>query len=74
MGGYRPTTKPPKQASHLANDVYRGQIPLREVHQHVLVRDIQLNALGVLDASSLRIATTLSLPHHKGAGGADDFI
>ena len=33
-----------------------------------------INALGVLDSASLRIATTLSLPHHKSAGGADDFI
>jgi hypothetical protein len=74
MGGYKPTTKPPEQINRLTNDVYKGGIPLREVHQHVLVRDVKLTALGVLNAPSIRIVSTLSLPHHTGAGGEDDFL
>ena len=27
VGGYKPTTKPPKQTNRLANDAYRGQTP-----------------------------------------------
>ena len=74
MGAGKATTQPPKQAHRLAKDVYSGQIPLREIHEHVLIRDVKLNALGVLDNATTRLATALSIPHHAGAGGEDDFL
>ena len=74
MGGYNPTTKPPEQANRLAKDVYKGQLPNNEVHQHVLLRNVQLTAHGLLDPPSMRLAAGLLLPHHAGAGGEDDFV
>jgi hypothetical protein len=35
---------------------------------------VRLTALGVLDAATIRVAANLSLPHHLGAGGEDDFV
>jgi hypothetical protein len=70
----RPTTVAPTSARSLTNDVYSGQIPMTEVHQHVLVRDVQLDALGVLNPLSIRTALQVDLPHHHGAGGDDDFL
>ena len=74
MGGHKATTRPPTQASRLAKDVYSGQIPLREVHQHILIRDVKLDALGVINAATTRLAVALTIPHHAGAGGEDDFL
>ena len=73
MNGYLPTTQAPQQATRLAKDVYKGSIPLREVHQHILVRDIKLTALGVLDSRSMRLVSTINITHHAGAGGEGDF-
>jgi hypothetical protein len=71
--GFLPTTEPPLQATRLNKDVYKGSIPLREIHQHILLRDVKLTALGLLDPRSMRLACTLNIPHHVGAGGEDDF-
>jgi hypothetical protein len=74
MGGNKATTRPPTQASRLAKDVYSGQIPLSEVHEHILIRDVKLDALGVINAATTRLAVALPIPHHAGAGGEDDFL
>ena len=71
--GRRPTTVPPSNNS-LHKDLYSGQIPLTEIHQHILARDVQLTAHGILDPFSIKIALKISLPHHEGAGGEDDFL
>ena len=71
--GRKPTTLPPT-GNRLIEDVYSGKIPLSETDQHVLARDVRLNAHGTLDAPSLRLAANLPLPHHMGAGGPDDYI
>jgi len=71
--GFLPTTEPPLQAARLNKDVYKGSIPLREIHQHILLRDVKLTALGLLDPRSMRLACTLNIPHHVGAGSEDDF-
>jgi hypothetical protein len=71
--GRKPTTLPPT-GNRLIEDVYSGKIPLSETNQHVLARDVRLNAHGTLDAPSLRLAANLPLPHHMGAGGPDDYI
>ena len=70
----KPTTVAPTRPHSLNNDVYSGLIPITEVHQHVLVRDVQLNAHGVLNTNSIRVAVQVNLPHHQGAGGDDDFL
>ncbi len=33
-----------------------------------------MSALGKLDAETIRMAAKLEIPHHEGAGGAEDFI
>ena len=67
------TTTPPK-GIRLTRDIYSGRIPLSEVHGHALVRNVRLSALGILDTQSIRVAANLTLPHHAGAGGDDDFV
>ena len=51
-----------------------GRIPLEDVNKHILIRGVKLSALGKLDAKTIRMAATLEIPHHEGAGGKEDFI
>ena len=71
-GDQSATTIPPKGIRR-TRDIYSGRIPLNEVDKHVLIRNVRLTGLGVLDPPSTRLAATLPLPHHTGAGGDDDF-
>jgi hypothetical protein len=71
--GTRTATTQPPTGIRLTRDVYSGKIPLRETDRHALVRNVQLTALGILDPATTKIAASLSLPHHAGAGGEDDF-
>ena len=70
--------RPPKihnrpHASQGVSKKDEGEIPLPEVHQHTLLRDVKLTALGVLGDPSMRCACTLDTPYHTGTGGEDDF-
>jgi hypothetical protein len=47
---------------------------MEEVTNHVLVRDVGLDATGKLDNKTINLASNLKIPHHQGAGGEDDFI
>ena len=66
------TTKPPKPTRRL-KDVYSGRIPISELHQHLLIRNVGISAQGKLDPTTLQLAVKLKIPHHLGAGGEDDF-
>ena len=66
-------TNPPKSV-HRTRDLWTGKIPLREWDDHVLIRNVGLNSLGTLDKSTIKLAASLELPHHLGAGGEDDFV
>ena len=47
---------------------------MEDVTNHILVRDVGLDATGKLDNISIKLASKLKIPHHQGAGGEDDFI
>ena len=67
------TTTPPKPSRRL-KDVYSGRIPLDELNDHLLVRNVGISIQGKLDSTTLRLAAKLKIPHHMGAGGEDDFL
>ena len=54
--------------------LWTGKLPLEEWDDLVLIRNIGLNSEGILNASSLKLAACLKLPHHEGAGGVEDFV
>ena len=45
------------------------KLPIGEWDELVLVRNIGLNSVGVLNSISIRLAASLEIPHHEGAGG-----
>ena len=46
---------------------------MEAVSNHILIRDVGLDATGRLDQTTLNLATKLKLSHHVGAGGEEDF-
>ncbi len=50
-----------------------GRIPLDDASRHILVRGVGLSALGKLDWDTIKLAAKLEVPHHEGAGAAEDF-
>ena len=67
-----PTTTAPR-LSRLYKDLYLGGIPIAELDDHLLVRNVALSS-GKLSPDTVKIAAALSLPHHLGAGGPEDFV
>ena len=65
-------TDPPKSV-HLTRDLWTGKIPLNEWNEHALIRNVGLDSQGNLNSSTIKLAASLKLPHHLGAGGEDDF-
>ncbi len=49
--------------------LWKWRIPIVELDQILLVRDVILTADGKLSPVSLSIAAGLQFPHHVGAGG-----
>jgi hypothetical protein len=47
---------------------------MEDVDKHILIRGIGLSALGKLDSITIKLAAKSDIPHHEGAGGADDFV
>jgi hypothetical protein len=69
-----PTTTPPATNHGRMKHLWWGRIPLEDIDKHILIRGVKLSALGKLDIETIRMAAILELPHHEGAGGAQDFI
>jgi hypothetical protein len=67
-----PTIIDPR-ASKTRSQLYTGKIPIGELDQHLLVRNVALKPSGRLSPQTLGLAARLPKPHHKGAGGSDDF-
>jgi hypothetical protein len=60
----------PSSASQgAAGYLWKWRIPIVELDQILLVRDVILTADGKLSPGSLSIAAGLPFPHHVGAGG-----
>ncbi len=68
-----PTTSPPR-TSRLHSRLYTGRIPMNELHDHLLVRNLDISARGKLSPDSILLAAALSRPHRHGAGGDDNYI
>jgi hypothetical protein len=68
-----PTTTPPTTTHGKLSHLWWGRIPLEDVAKHILVRGVGLSALGKLDEDTIKLAANLSIPHHEGAGGEEDF-
>jgi len=73
-GKGKPTTSPPSTKYARTNHLWWGKIPMEDVTNHILVRDVGLDATGKLDNISIKLASNLKIPHHQGAGGEDDFV
>jgi hypothetical protein len=39
-----------------------------------MIRAIGMSALGKLNKTTIKLASQLSIPHHEGAGGVEDFV
>jgi hypothetical protein len=68
-----PSTTPPATKHARMNHLWWGKIPLEVISDHILIRDVGLNASGRLDKITLNLAAKLEIPHHVGAGGEEDF-
>ena len=55
-------------------NLWTGKLPIDKWDELVLVRNIGLNSLGVLNSTSIRLAASLEIPHHEGAGGENNFV
>ena len=55
-------------------NLWTGKLPIDEWDELVLVRNIGLNFVGVLNSTSIRLAASLEIPHHEGAGGEESFV
>ena len=65
--GGLPTTVTPTSDRNRVERLWRGRIPTEHLNDHILVRDIGLNARGKLDRITREIATGLNIPHNCGA-------
>ncbi len=65
------TTTPPKHLKGLEKYLWKWRLPFKELDQLLLVRNVGLDACGCLCKASRIIATSLSFPHHVGAGGEE---
>jgi hypothetical protein len=68
-----PSTTPPTTKYAMMNHLCWGKIPLEVIAEHILIRDVGLDASGKLDKITLNLAAKLEIPHHVGAGGEEDF-
>ncbi len=65
--GGLPTTVAPANDRDRVERLWRGRIPVEHLNDHILVRDIGLNARGKLDRITREIAAGLNIPHNCGA-------
>jgi hypothetical protein len=68
-----PSTTPPATKYARMNHLWWGKIPLEVIAEHILIRDVGLDASGKLDKITLNLAAKLEIPHHVGAGGEEVF-
>jgi hypothetical protein len=63
------TTVPPKHLKGLEKYLWKWRLPVNELDQLLLVRNVGLDANGCLCKASRILAASLRFPHHVGAGG-----
>ena len=57
-----------------STSLWTGKLPIGEWDKLALVRNVGLDSMGVLNSTSIKLAASLSIPHHEGAGGEEDFV
>jgi hypothetical protein len=65
--GEFPISTAPKNDQDRVERLWRGRIPIKHIDDHIITRDIGLNARGKLDQITREIASQLDIPHHCGA-------
>ncbi len=65
------TTDPPKHLKGLEKYLWKWRLPINELDQLLLVRNVGLDANGCLCKASRILAAALRFPHHVGAGGEE---
>ncbi len=45
---------------------------MEDVTNHILARDVGLDATGKLDNITIKLASKLKIPHHQSAGGEEE--
>ena len=57
------TTAIAPRTSRLLKNSYSGKVPLAELGQYLLIRNVALTPDGHLDEATLKLASELKLPH-----------
>ncbi len=65
------TTVPPKHLKGLEKYLWKWRLPVKELDQLLLMRNVGLDANGCLCKASRVLAASLKFPHHVGAGGEE---
>ncbi len=65
------TTVPPKHLKGLEKYLWKWRLPINELDQLLLVRNVGLDANGCLCKASRILAAALRFPHHVSAGGEE---
>jgi hypothetical protein len=65
------TTVTPKHLKGLENYLWKWRLPIDEMDQLLLVRNVGLDASECLCKASRNLAAALRFPHHVGAGGEE---
>ena len=71
-GKGRATNKQPSESNSLKY-IFSGKIPIKELDQHFLSRNVGLNSQGRLCSNTVKIASCLDIPHQHGAAQESDF-
>jgi hypothetical protein len=69
QGKGKATVIPPTHLKGQQDYLWKWRIPIAELDQILLVRDVILTAKGKLLPSSLSLAAGFQIAHHEGAGG-----
>ncbi len=69
QGRGKATIIPPAQLKGRQDYLWKWRIPIAELDQILLVRDVILTTEGRLSPGSLSVSAGLQIPHHLGAGG-----
>ena len=64
-GGYA-TTSPP-EGIRKTRDIWSGKIKISDLHDHLLIRNVELDDHGKLSIPTISLASKLQYPHHQGA-------
>ena len=55
-------------------NLWTGKPSIDEWNELILVRNIGLNSIGGLNPTSIKLADSLEILHHEGAGREEDFV